>query len=59
MKDLVMKDLLNKQERIDLEISFLENELQRAEVSEEEQETLRVWLIALNWVNRLKEEGNA
>jgi hypothetical protein len=54
-----MKDLLNKQERIDWEINFLENELHRAEVSEEEQETLRVWLIALNWVNKLKEEGNA
>jgi len=53
-----MKDLLNKQERIDWEISFLRDELQKPEISKEEEETLRVWLVALNWVNKLKEEGN-
>jgi len=53
-----MKDTMSKQERINYEISWLNQELKKPEISQAEKETHGAWLAALTWVNDLKEEGN-
>jgi hypothetical protein len=53
-----MKDLLNKQERIDYEIWWLTEELNNSSISDADRAKHGAWLDALKWVNKLQKEGN-